>query len=84
MIIIYTRPDCIFCSRAKTLLKSRNIPFKELIQGKDFLDKPIFIKTLPLIYDGLRIIGGYDELVTEVAKNKYLGMTLLNEGGEEK
>ena len=36
--VIYTRDNCIFCTRAKTLLASRNIPYKELLidtQGRD-------------------------------------------------
>ena len=83
-IVIYTKHDCIFCSRAKILMNSRGIPFLEKIMGEDFSREWILtayptFKTLPIILDGQRVIGGYDDLVEEIAKNKYLGQTLLNE-----
>lgn len=30
-VIIYSKSDCIFCDKAKKLLKSKEIPYKEFI-----------------------------------------------------
>lgn len=69
--IVYTSasiPECIFCDRAKKLLATKNIPYKEYVIGRD-LTKAEFheqygedVKTVPqIVIDGVRI-GGFDSL----------------------
>lgn len=33
MLLIYTKPDCGFCIKAKALAEERNIPFREVVIG---------------------------------------------------
>ena len=68
MYDIYTRPNCIWCVRAKELLNSKNIKFKDLdIRDedlrKDLKNKAPGIKTIPQIFKDGQRIGGYNNLV---------------------
>lgn len=84
MITIYSMKGCLACERAKTLLSSRNIPFEHKVLDEDFSREWILgtfpmMTTFPIILEGRKLIGGYTDLVREIADNKYLGKTLLNE-----
>jgi glutaredoxin 3 len=66
-ITIYTSPMCSYCTRAKQLLQSINVPFEE----KDLSANPELTakltekhnwKTVPMIFIGEDFIGGYDDL----------------------
>ena len=66
---IYTKNNCIWCDRAKLLLDSKNIEFKEIDLSDDQKRENFYnsigenVKTVPQIYiDDLRI-GGYQDLV---------------------
>ena len=66
---IYTKNNCIWCDRAKILLDSKNIEFKEIDLSDDQKREKFYnsigenVKTVPQIYiDDLRI-GGYQDLV---------------------
>lgn len=66
---IYTKNNCIWCDRAKLLLDSKDIEFKEIDLSDDQKREKFYIsigenvKTVPQIYiDDLRI-GGYQDLV---------------------
>lgn len=75
-IIIYSQPNCSACESAKTLLKSKDIPFQELIlnvgqkqeEGKTYVpvthlkEKVPGAKSVPQIFDGKNHIGGLSEL----------------------
>lgn len=83
MITIYTKPDCNFCNKAKQLLSTKNIPFAEIEIGKDISKEEIleqypFIKTVPIILDSSRLIGGYNDLVEEM-KNGDLGKIFIQD-----
>ena len=65
---MYTRPTCIWCIRAKELLNSKGIPFKNLDINDDELRKELKvkapgIKTIPQIFKDGNRIGGYEDLV---------------------
>lgn len=67
---VYSTQTCSWCVRAKDLLKSKNIAFKEFTVGKDitieqFQEKigPNQPLTVPKIFDKMNLIGGYPELV---------------------
>ena len=65
---MYTRPTCIWCIRAKELLNSKGIPFKNLDINDDELRKELNvkapgIKTIPQIFKDGKRIGGYEDLV---------------------
>ena len=68
MLDVYTRPTCIWCIRAKGLLKSKGIPFKNLDINdgevrKELKLKAPGIKTIPQIFQDGKHIGGYEDLV---------------------
>lgn len=64
--MIMTKPGCNYCTKAKALLKSQNIPFT--VSDHDTPEKIARFKengyaTFPQVFhDGVRI-GGYDDLV---------------------
>jgi len=66
---IYTKNNCIWCDRAKLLLDSKDIEFKEIDLSDDQKREKFYnsigenVKTVPQIYiDNLRV-GGYQDLV---------------------
>lgn len=67
-ITVYTMEFCPFCTRAKDLLKRRGIPFKEILVPMDDeaqwdeLEKKTGMKTMPQIFNGEDLVGGYNEL----------------------
>lgn len=67
MITVYTRSDCSFCVKAKTLLRVHNIPFTEVKVGADITRdavKELFptATTLPIITVEDVYIGGFTQL----------------------
>ena len=70
---IYTKQDCNWCLLLKGLLRERNIPFTEVeLKGDEiptFFQK-ISRNTLPQLFDGDVLIGGYDNTF-ERLKPKY-------------
>lgn len=67
-VTVYTMEYCPYCLRAKELLKRRGIAFKEVLvpmddeKQWDELEKRSGMKTMPQIFAGDRLIGGYNEL----------------------
>ncbi|AFP85404.1 Glutaredoxin, GrxC family [secondary endosymbiont of Heteropsylla cubana] len=66
-IKIYTKITCPFCHRAKELITSKKISFKEIsIDGRsDLREEMIKISgqtTVPQIFINNKHIGGYDDL----------------------
>lgn len=64
--IIYTKPYCVFCDKAKTLFKEHNIEYKERdISDPDIrhelLTKLPSAKKVPQIYYDGKYIGGYSD-----------------------
>ena len=74
MFDMYTRPTCFWCVRAKHLLESKGISYRDLDINNDDLRKELKIKapgikTIPQIFKDGKRIGGYEDLV-EYFKNK--------------
>ncbi len=67
-ITIYSKNDCIFCDRAKSLLNEKKIVFREvLVDTNDQcvvseLQDRTGMKTFPQIFIGNQVLGGYSEL----------------------
>lgn len=73
-IIIYSKPNCSFCVKAKNLLTVKNLVFKEKVLGKDFTKEQLLevlpnVKTLPQIEIDGKHIGGYIELENYLTSN---------------
>jgi glutaredoxin len=66
-VTIYSRENCGHCTKAKMLLVSRNIPFKEMKLNEDFTREYLLelfpsATTFPVVVvDGFNI-GGFDQL----------------------
>ncbi len=67
MVTVYTKIHCPFCVKAKSLLSSLNIDFKEI----DITDKPEMITelsqksgfmTVPQIFVGDKCLGGFTDI----------------------
>lgn len=64
---VYTKNYCPFCQMAKSLLTNKGIEFEEIYLGNDVekmmeLAKKTGMKTVPQIFIGDQLIGGYDDL----------------------
>lgn len=76
MFTVYSKPACSFCDQAKSLLKSKDLSFNEVIidvgQPKDPAKTYMTVqelkaklptaKTVPQIYHGETHLGGFHEL----------------------
>jgi glutaredoxin 3 len=81
MNIIYTKPDCPWCDKAKALLDSYNIKYAIMVYGVDFsreyLEKllPVGSKvTVPQIVMNGKRIGGYEDLVAYFEQTGIFGL----------
>ena len=75
MYNIYTRPNCIWCVRAKELLTRKAINFNDLDITDDYLrselkSKAPGIKTIPQIFEDNERIGDYKNLVEHLKEEK--------------
>lgn len=82
MINVYTKDNCVFCTRTKTLLANRKITFNEYILNVDISLEEIrrsfpTMKTFPIIVIDNEVIGGYTELVEKIS-DEFFGQKLLN------
>jgi glutaredoxin 3 len=65
---VYTTTYCPFCTRAKSLLKSKNIAFVEIDVTEDDALRAKMVelsggrRSVPEIFINGKIIGGFDEL----------------------
>lgn len=72
---VYTKDPCPYCVAAKALLKERGIPFDEIkiapadVDAFIALTKRSGMKTVPQIFAGEQLIGGYSELSQLDAKD---------------
>lgn len=63
---LITRPDCIWCDRAKALLASIGAEYTEIALSGErarTLMESLGAKTVPQIYEGDRHIGGFTDLI---------------------
>jgi glutaredoxin 3 len=68
-VLIYTRNNCVWCDRAKNLLKINNLEYEEIDLSDDVLRENFYkqfnnsIKTMPQIFIDDNRIGGFEALV---------------------
>ncbi len=79
-VVVYTTSPCPYCTRAKELLSRRGVPFREILyrydeeEKWDELEKRSGMKSMPQIFHGERLIGGYTELAELDATDKLLSL----------
>ena len=68
-VTIYTRQFCPYCTRAVSLLKSKNVEFNEIDAGMDAQKKAEMVersgggRTFPQIFIADQYIGGCDDMM---------------------
>jgi glutaredoxin 3 len=67
MYYIYTKDNCGYCVSAKTLLKQKNLEYTEYkipedISREQVMEKFPGIRTVPVILEDEKFIGGFSEL----------------------
>jgi len=70
-IVIYSKNNCVYCTKAKHLVKSLGLEYEEMSFEKDFngdVDKLVEhvgkkVRTMPQIKIDDVLIGGYNQLV---------------------
>ena len=87
-IQIYSKPNCIYCNKAKALVKGLKLEYEELMLGKDFLTPEELyeavgkkVRTMPQIKIDGELVGGYNQLIEYFAdkgKVNYQGQ-IINE-----
>ena len=76
-ITVYSKDNCIWCDRAKNLLKSVNFEFDEIDLSNDEERQEFYkrvgegVSTVPPIYIDYIRIGGYPNLVTWFEENGF-------------
>ena len=67
--IVWSKPSCPWCDRAKTLLTSEDLEYKEFDLSDDKLRAEFYskigndVKTVPQIFIDNERVGGYQDLV---------------------
>jgi len=75
-VTVYTMDFCPYCERAKALLKQRGIPYSEIRVPMDddsqweSLEKRSGLKTMPQIFHGERLVGGFNDLSALDSKDR--------------
>lgn len=75
-VTVYSKVPCPYCVAAKNLLSQRGIPYTEIdMTGADpeefqTLVKRSGMRTVPQIFQGERLIGGFDSLSKLDAQDK--------------
>ena len=73
-IVIYSKPNCIYCDKSKALLKGLGLKYEEKMFGKDFKSPEELyeavgkqVRTMPQIKIDGELVGGYNQLVEFMA-----------------
>ena len=73
-IVIYSKPNCVYCDKAKALVKGLDLNYEEKMFGKDFNSvEELYeavgkqVRTMPQIKIDDVLIGGYNQLVEHFA-----------------
>lgn len=66
--VIYTKTNCVYCTKAKALLTQAEISYEEKVLDVDFNREDLLAlaphaKTFPQIWLDGELIGGYTELL---------------------
>ena len=70
--IVWSKDQCPYCVQAKTLLESRGIEYEERNVSKDWTREQLLeavptARTLPQIFLGEELVGGFIELRKKLA-----------------
>ena len=83
-IIVYSKPSCVYCDKAKSLLTRLGYEYEEKVVTKDLSLQELFealgkpVRTIPQIVIDDKHIGGYNEL-----KEYFVDQGKINFEGEQ-
>lgn len=71
--IVWTKDNCAFCTKAKTLLELVGIEYEEKKIGKEYTKEQLLevvpnARTVPQIFLDGKLVGGFTELQTLLEK----------------
>lgn len=74
MLEIWTNVNCVWCERAKALLKEKNVCYATKVMDRDFTRDELKIKfpearSFPVVVLDKRFLGGYTELLDHITTN---------------
>ena len=84
MIIVYSKPNCPYCGKAKHWLKSLGLQYEEKVVTKDLSIDELYkvlgkqVRTIPQIVMNDIHVGGYNEL-----KELFINEGKINYKGEK-
>lgn len=66
-VILYSTPNCPYCTHAKQLFESEKIPYEEIrvdldVEQRHTMEQLSGRRTVPQIFIGGRHVGGFDDL----------------------
>ena len=88
-IIVFSKTNCVYCEKAKALLKGPGLSYTEKMYGKEFkTPEELFkelgkqVRTMPQIKIDDEVIGGYNQLVEYFADKGKVNFKgeLINDG----
>lgn len=70
--VIYSKDNCAFCERAKTLLASKGIEYEERKIGSGYTKEQLLeavptARTVPQIFLNDEYVGGFEELKNKLS-----------------
>lgn len=77
-VIVYSKPNCPYCVRAKTLLDSYSVSYTEKVVGVDVTREQLLeaapnARTVPQIIINGEAIGGYEQLSSYIENTNFNG-----------
>ena len=73
-ITVFTKPGCVFCAKAKALLKDAGLTFEEITLGNGITSRTLWAVagsgTAPQVFVGGQKIGGSEALESWLASHK--------------
>lgn len=77
-VVVYSKPNCPYCVRAKHLLQNYSIPFTEKVVGADVTREELLeaapnARTVPQIIINGEVIGGYEQLSKYIEETNFNG-----------
>lgn len=69
--VIYSKTNCPYCIRAKTLLQQKGIEYEERVIGEGYTKQQLLeavpnARTVPQIFLGEEYVGGYTDLKAKI------------------
>jgi len=78
-ITIYSKPNCVFCEKAKSMVKNLGFEYEEKMFGKDFMSPEELyeavgkqVRTMPQIMIDGELVGGFNHLKEYLLDKGYI------------